>query len=146
MLREHVAETRALIDEWQTNRERITRFEQELYPLGRERIDAAISVYRGGKASLGELLAARQNEISVRIQSPQYSGRGSSSGAPESDDCSCHCRWTGADHGRLWHRFGSHAADRRTDGRRHDYGAAVIDVCGPRCLSVIAQTATVGFN
>ncbi len=67
-LRAHVAETRAMINDWQNNRERHARYEQELIPLASERTQAAVAVYRGGKSTLAEVLAARRNEIDIRIQ------------------------------------------------------------------------------
>lgn len=70
-LRQHVADIRALINEWQNNRQRYTRFESELIPLANERIQAVIGAYRGGKASLSDLLAARRNQIDMRLQSLQ---------------------------------------------------------------------------
>ncbi|MGB7191838.1 MAG: TolC family protein [Collimonas pratensis] len=71
MLRAHVAETRAMIEEWQNDRERHTRYESELIPLASQRTLAAIAAYRGGKASLTDVLAARRNVIDVRIQALQ---------------------------------------------------------------------------
>jgi outer membrane protein TolC len=71
MLREHVADTRALINEWQNDRERRQRYERELIPLGAERSAAALAAYRGGKAGISEVLAARRDEIDVRLQALQ---------------------------------------------------------------------------
>lgn len=71
MLRSHVAETKAMIEEWQNDRERHARYEQELIPLANQRTLAAITAYRGGKASLADVLAARRNVIDVRIQALQ---------------------------------------------------------------------------
>lgn len=71
MLRAHVAETRTMIDEWQTGRERYARYERELIPLANQRTLAAITAYRGGKATLVDVLAARRNDIDVRIQALQ---------------------------------------------------------------------------
>ena len=71
MLRAHVAETRTMIDEWQNDRERYARYERELIPLANQRTLAAITAYRGGKASLADVLAARRNVIDVRIQALQ---------------------------------------------------------------------------
>jgi outer membrane protein TolC len=71
MLRAHVAETRSMIDEWQTDRERYTRYENELIPLANQRTLAAITAYRGGKATLVDVLAARRNVIDIRIQALQ---------------------------------------------------------------------------
>jgi outer membrane protein TolC len=70
-LRAHIAETRVMIAEWENNRERLARFERELLPLANERTGAVIAAYRGGKASLADVLAARRNEIDVRTQALQ---------------------------------------------------------------------------
>lgn len=71
MLRAHVAETRSMMDEWQNDRERHARYESELVPLANQRTLAAITAYRGGKASLADVLAARRNVIDIRIQALQ---------------------------------------------------------------------------
>ncbi|MFI4940931.1 MAG: TolC family protein [Burkholderiales bacterium] len=71
MLRQHVAETRTMIAEWENDRERSARYERELIPLAKQRTEAVIGAYRGGKAGLAELLAARGNQIDVRIQALQ---------------------------------------------------------------------------
>lgn len=71
MLRQHVAETRLMINEWENNRERLARFTRELIPLANQRTAAAIAAYRGGKTSLTDVLAARRNEIDVRLQALQ---------------------------------------------------------------------------
>lgn len=71
MLREHVAQTLTMINEWENNRERLTRFERELIPLANEHAAAGMAAYRGGKSTLTEVLAARRNEIDVRIQALQ---------------------------------------------------------------------------
>jgi outer membrane protein TolC len=60
-----------MINEWQNNRERHARYERELIPLARERTMASIVAYRGGKSGLAEVLAARRNEIDVRLQALQ---------------------------------------------------------------------------
>jgi outer membrane protein TolC len=70
-LRAHVAEVRAMMNEWQNNRERHARYEQELLPLANSRTMAQVAAYRGGKATLAEVLAARRNEIDVRLQALQ---------------------------------------------------------------------------
>jgi outer membrane protein TolC len=71
MLREHVAETRAMMNEWQNNRERHDRYERELIPLAKERTAGTLTAYRAGKASLTDALAARRGEIDVRLQALQ---------------------------------------------------------------------------
>lgn len=70
-LRAHVAETRAMIEEWQSGLERSSRYERELIPLAKERTQATLGAYRGGKSSLPDVLAARRNEIDVRLQALQ---------------------------------------------------------------------------
>ncbi len=67
-LREQVAQTRTLLSQWNNNRTRIVRYEQELLPLAEQQIAAQNSAYRGGKASLNELLAARRNAMEMRQQ------------------------------------------------------------------------------
>lgn len=71
MERNHTAEIRAMVDEWRNGLERIKRYESELLPLSRERTQASLAAYQGGKASAGDLLAARRNEIEVRMQALQ---------------------------------------------------------------------------
>lgn len=70
-LRAHVAETRTMINEWENDRERSVRYQHELVPLAQQRTAATITAYRGGKASLPEVLTARRNEIDVRLQALQ---------------------------------------------------------------------------
>jgi outer membrane protein TolC len=67
-LRAHVGEVRAQIHEWENGRERRTRYERELVPLARERTQAVLAAYRGGRGSLNDVLAARRSEIEVRLQ------------------------------------------------------------------------------
>jgi outer membrane protein TolC len=70
-LRAHVAEVRSMMNEWENNRERHARYEREFIPLANARTGAAIAAYRGGKSSLADVLAARRNEIDVRLQALQ---------------------------------------------------------------------------
>jgi outer membrane protein TolC len=71
MLRDHVAQTRVMINEWNNDRERAGRYARDLVPLAAQRTLATITAYTGGKASLSEVLAARRNEIDVRLQALQ---------------------------------------------------------------------------
>jgi outer membrane protein TolC len=71
VLRAHVAEVRAMIAEWENDRERVMRYEQELLPVAAERTEAVIGAYRGSRASLGDVLLARRNEIDLRLQALQ---------------------------------------------------------------------------
>jgi outer membrane protein TolC len=67
----HVAELRAMIAEWENNRERSVRYERELLPLASERTQATAGAYRGAKASITDVLLARRGEIDVRMQALQ---------------------------------------------------------------------------
>src|SRR5207244_1382922 len=68
MLRAHVGEVRAMLDEWQNRRERLTRYERDLIPLSRERTRAALAGYQGAKTGISDLLLARRSETDVRMQ------------------------------------------------------------------------------
>lgn len=71
MLRGRVAEVRAMIAEWENDRERQVRFTREILPLATERTAATLAAYRGAKASVTDLLLASRNEIDVRMQALQ---------------------------------------------------------------------------
>jgi outer membrane protein TolC len=71
MLRDHVAATRAMIVEWQSGKERVSRYAREVLPLAGERSQAVLAAYRGGKATLAEVLAARRNESETLTQALQ---------------------------------------------------------------------------
>lgn len=68
MLRKHVAETRSMIIAWQSGQERTARYTRESLPLASERSQAVLAAYRGGKATLADLLAARRGEVELRLQ------------------------------------------------------------------------------
>jgi outer membrane protein TolC len=70
-LRGHAAEIRVMLDEWRSGRERIARYRRELLPLVADQSAAVLAAYRGGKASLSDVLAARRNELDVRLQALQ---------------------------------------------------------------------------
>jgi outer membrane protein TolC len=71
MLRAHVAEVRAMIQEWENGRERLTRFERDLIPISKDRSRATLTAYQGGKTGLSDVLLARRNETDVRLQALQ---------------------------------------------------------------------------
>jgi outer membrane protein TolC len=71
MLQSHDAEVRAMIAEWDSDRERSARYRRELLPLAFERTQATLAAYRGAKASLTDVLAAYRSEIEVRMQALQ---------------------------------------------------------------------------
>ncbi len=66
--REHLAETRAWLQEWQSNRDRLTHYDDALIPLASERTRAAIAAYRGGSGLLSAVLEARRMEIDTRME------------------------------------------------------------------------------
>ena len=68
MTREHAAEIRGMVIEWQSNRERLTRHDGSLIPLASERTRAALAAYRGGAGSLTTVLEARRGEIDARME------------------------------------------------------------------------------
>lgn len=68
MLREHAADLRAMVDEWQIARQRRDRYSATIIPLATDRTTATFAAYRGGKAFLTEVLAARRNETDVRLR------------------------------------------------------------------------------
>lgn len=68
MLREHSAEISNMVLEWQSGRERLARYRQEILPLAAERTRAATVAYQTGKTSLADLLLVRRAEISTRGQ------------------------------------------------------------------------------
>jgi len=70
-LRQHVAEVRTMLNEWENGRERLVRYQRELVPLARNRTQAVVSAYRGGKGDLTAVVTARRNEIDVLAQSLQ---------------------------------------------------------------------------
>ena len=71
MLRAHTAEVRAMIAEWENDRERSARYAREVLPLATERSQATLGAYRGAKASISDVLLARRSEIEVRMQALQ---------------------------------------------------------------------------
>jgi outer membrane protein TolC len=64
--REHLAETRNWLQEWQSNRDRLAHYDSALIRLAAERTRAAMAAYRGG-GSLGAVLEARRLEIDTRM-------------------------------------------------------------------------------
>ena len=64
--RERLAETRTWLQEWQSNRARLTQYDSALIPLASERTRAALAAYRGGAGPLSAVLEARRMEIDTR--------------------------------------------------------------------------------
>ncbi|MES2402255.1 MAG: TolC family protein, partial [Pseudomonadota bacterium] len=68
MLRNHEAEIRVWLNDWQTGKERVVRYRDELIPIARQRTEATLTAYRIGKSDLASGLLARRDEIDVRMQ------------------------------------------------------------------------------
>jgi outer membrane protein TolC len=66
--REHTAEARQMLQEWQSDRERLARYENSLLPLTAQRTEAAVAAYRGNTGTLGAVLEARRGEIDARME------------------------------------------------------------------------------
>ena len=60
-----------MVQEWESNRTRLLRYEREIIPLAAGRADATVAAYRGGKSSQGDVLAARRAELETRLQALQ---------------------------------------------------------------------------
>jgi outer membrane protein TolC len=68
MLRTHEAEVRAGLNDWQTGKARVVRYQEQLLPTAQQRVAAALTAYRTGKGDLTSALAARRDEIDTRLQ------------------------------------------------------------------------------
>jgi len=66
--REHIAEARGWLQQWQSLRDRLTQYDSALIPLTTERTRAAIAAYRGGTGMLPPVLEARRMEIDTRME------------------------------------------------------------------------------
>jgi hypothetical protein len=66
--RSHLADARALLQEWQANRQRLERYSSSLIPLTAERPTAATTAYRGRTGSLTAVLDARVGETDARVR------------------------------------------------------------------------------
>jgi outer membrane protein TolC len=68
MLRSHEAEVRGWLNDWQTGKDRLARYRNELIPTARQRTEAALTSYGTGKSDLAGALSARRDEIDTRMQ------------------------------------------------------------------------------
>ena len=68
MFRNHEAEVRGWLNDWQTGKDRIARYRNELIPTTRQRTEATLTSYRTGKSDLASALAARRDELDTRMQ------------------------------------------------------------------------------
>lgn len=67
-LRSHEAQVQSWLSDWQTGKERLLRYRDELIPLAHQRTEATLTAYRTGKTDLAAGLLARRDEIDVRLQ------------------------------------------------------------------------------
>jgi len=61
------AEALAMLQEWSSDRGRLTQYDASLLPLATERTRASIAAYRGGSGPLTAVLEARRGEIDTRM-------------------------------------------------------------------------------
>lgn len=66
--RAYEAEVRGLLNDWQTGKERVLRYNSQMIPVAGQRLAATLTAYRIGKGDLASVLAARREEINTRIQ------------------------------------------------------------------------------
>ena len=70
-LHQHLSEEQAAWVDWDSATARLQRFDDSLLPLSRERTQAALADYRGGRSDLAPVLQARRDELDIRLQSVQ---------------------------------------------------------------------------
>ncbi|WP_280151347.1 TolC family protein [Piscinibacter sp. XHJ-5] len=68
MQRAHVAEVRAMLQEWQGAQRRLAHYGNGLIPLAQQRSAASLVAYRSGSGMLPAVLEARRAEIDTRIE------------------------------------------------------------------------------
>lgn len=68
LLRGEEAEVGVLLNDWRNGTRRVDRFADSLVPVARQRTEAALAAYRGGKGDLASVLAARRELLEVRLQ------------------------------------------------------------------------------
>ncbi|WP_288739258.1 TolC family protein [uncultured Rheinheimera sp.] len=65
--REHLFETQRLLVNWRSNLTRLDNYNTRLIPLATQRVEALIAAFRGGKASLAEVLEAQRMLIDTQL-------------------------------------------------------------------------------
>jgi outer membrane protein, heavy metal efflux system len=68
LARAHLAQTQTWLASWQSNLTRLAHYDQTLIVLARERTQAALAAYRGGKQPLTSVLEARRMEIDTQVE------------------------------------------------------------------------------
>ncbi|MEO8628561.1 MAG: TolC family protein [Betaproteobacteria bacterium] len=72
-VRQHLAEAQAAWSDWETATARLKRFDESLLPLSRERTQATLATYRGGRGDITPVLQARRDELDLKLQTLQLS-------------------------------------------------------------------------
>jgi outer membrane protein TolC len=67
MLRAHEAEVRAMLEEWRSDEERLSRYDASLVPLARQRTEATLAAYRAATGPLGAVIEARRGETQTQL-------------------------------------------------------------------------------
>jgi outer membrane protein TolC len=68
LFRHQEAEARGWLNDWQNGKERVARYQNEMLPTAQQRTEATLTTYRTGKGDLTSILAARRDEIEVRLK------------------------------------------------------------------------------
>jgi len=67
-LREHSAEIRMNVEDWQLLQARLKRYDESLLPQAKARIEAALTAYGSGTASLKDVFEARRRALDIAMQ------------------------------------------------------------------------------
>ena len=73
-IRQHLAEAQAAAADWDAATSRLKRFDDSLLPLSKQRAEAALAAYRGGRGDLTPVLQARRDELDIKLQQLQLTG------------------------------------------------------------------------
>ena len=65
--REHLSQVTAMLQTWQSSRDRLRRYDSVLIPLAAERTQAALTAYRGGSGTLASVLEARRMALDTQM-------------------------------------------------------------------------------
>ncbi len=68
LIRNEEAEVGVMLNDWRSGKQRVERYADSLVPLARQRTAAALAAYRGGKADLALVLAARRELLDAQVQ------------------------------------------------------------------------------
>ena len=68
LLRGEEADVSVMLNDWRNGTQRVDRFADSLVPIARQRVEAALATYRGGKGDLASVLAARREQLELQMQ------------------------------------------------------------------------------